>query len=510
MQRYVFCGVLALALALVSCSDGSGPVDAGIEAIVPDLPAADVPEAEVPVVDVPAAENPGDAAIDAPDASGAHAVIVPPSIAFGQVTFGCFSKSNQVCLVNTGIAPLDWTGLSQEACSTSEFLVKGDLPVRILPGEKACLAIAFGPQEAGEKTCDLVVQIGQPPEAIGTVHLSAEARPGKEITDTFTQVSGQEVDILFVLDDGPSMCEHLPALHAAIQDYVDSATLARVDFHVGVVSADTAPARQGLLNRGNRFVTPRWVSRDRDDLALLPTLADLGCDGGASATQSGLAAALAAVSAPLTTDTGIACSTDDACRADVRVCTDPAACPFLCQGAQSTCSGWNTGFLRDTAQLEFYLVSDRPDHDPRTVPFFVDAFKNIKGFYNVDLMHVNAVLEPPGGCTAGADTPIPEDDRYRQVVTETHGLLGSLCDEYWGSILQSLPTGDSFGKQQFFLSRLAEPSSIQVIVNGQDCTDHWRYDFPSNSVIPESMTMACFPEPGQQVSITYNELCLTS
>ena len=124
-------------------------------------------------------------------------------------------------------------------------------------------------------------------------------------------------------------------------------------------------------------------------------------------------------------------------------------------------------------------------------------------------MHVNAVLEPPGGCTAGADTPIPEDDRYRQVVTETHGLLGSLCDEYWGSILQSLPTGDSFGKQQFFLSRLADPTTVTVKVNGKACAAGWHYDAPSNAVIFD-LAGGCMPGPGDKIVIDYETLCLTS
>jgi len=190
----------------------------------------------------------------------------------------------------------------------------------------------------------------------------------------------------------------------------------------------------------------------------------------------------------------------------MQACSDPASCWLFCRG-NGRCGGWNAGFLRDDAQLTIAVVSDAPDHDPRPVAEVVDSLKNIKGYYNVSMLRVDAVIEPPGGCTAGAGTPIPADDRYRQVVEQTNGVLASMCEADWRVLPMIIGSADFHLKMQFFLSRLADPATLKVAVDGQDCTAHWKYDFPSNSVLPDT-TSSCVPQPGQQISITYNELCL--
>ncbi len=481
MRRCALCGLAAL--AMVGCSGGSGT----------DLPGADVPGV------------PGDVVPDVPDSPSSGVVIAPDSIVFAPVTYGCISLSNDICVVNTGEAPVDWTGLSTAACATPEFHVKGTFPIQVPPGAKACVPVAFVPQEVGNKTCDAVVTVGLPAEPAGTVHLSGEALPGDVVTDTFTQVSGQALDLLFVVDDSSAMCPQGSALRNAIASVVADSNLAAVDFHVGVVSTDTDPAVLGRLNRGDSRITPQWLVKGRDDLSLLKSLANLGCDGAAVGTESGLAAAAAAVSLPLVVNTGAPCATDSDCRNNMVVCPNPASCELFCRFG--TCGGWNAGFLRDDAQLLIIVVSARPDHDPRPVSDFVTAFQSIKGAYNVDMMHVNAVIQPAGGCTDGADTPISANDRYRQVVEQTNGLLASMCPADW-TIPMSIGVADFALKVQFFLSRLADPATVKVSVEGQDCTDHWKYDAPSNSVIPDP-TSSCMPQPGQSVVVTYNTLCLT-
>jgi hypothetical protein len=69
----------------------------------------------------------------------------------------------------------------------------------------------------------------------------------------------------------------------------------------------------------------------------------------------------------------------------------------------------------------------------------------------------------------------------------------------------------AFGlKTQFFLSRVAEPSTIEVRINGVLCTTdggaNWTYDATSNSVI-FAEAGGCMPQPDDMIEIYYETVC---
>jgi hypothetical protein len=273
----------------------------------------------------------------------------------------------------------------------------------------------------------------------------------------------------------------------------------------------------GKLNRGNpnppaRFLTPTTP----DGKNKFKEMADMGCDGTAKwakggmdnitdAQESGLAASQLALSAPETTETGVSCGTTADCQKNATLCGSPEGCPYSC--IEGTCGGWNKGFLRDDAQLEIVHLSDEEDQSPAAVSFYIDFLKNIKGFYNTSMLHVHSIV----GQTSGACAE--PGKRYIETSQQTNGKIGDICDSNYGATMDQIGKV-AFGlKVQFFLTRLADPPTVTVKVDGQQCTSGWKYDTPSNSVIFDNKNPAdpCSqPQPGMKILIHYKTLCLTS
>lgn len=114
-------------------------------------------------------------------------------------------------------------------------------------------------------------------------------------TDVFVQPG--LVDLLLVVDDAPSMAEEQTRLAAAMPDLVDG--LGRVSGRVGVTSTDGGGALAVVVEAG-----------DEDAAAVLADRVAMGAKG--SDAGEGLAAALAAVTPPLSETINVGFRRDDA------------------------------------------------------------------------------------------------------------------------------------------------------------------------------------------------------
>ncbi|MBP7381814.1 choice-of-anchor D domain-containing protein [Myxococcota bacterium] len=446
----------------------------------------------------------------------ANLAVLPSDIKFGLVTLGCASKTYQVCAYNTGSAPLQVTKVNLDGC-TPEFRLKNvpGLPRAISTGSPLCFDVLFVPQDTTEDSCILKVESNEKSVPELFVGLSGQGTIYSDQTDTFTQLSGQEVDILFVIDDSGSMCGEQDTLIANFEQFIQHADVWDNDYHIGVVSTGLSYDHLiGKLNFGNIRTTPRYITPGPNAKSQFADLANLGCDGDNS--EGALQNAQGALSAPLITDTGVSCSNDDSCKSDPNICADSASCPFLC--LDSTCGGFNKGFLRPDAQLEIIAMSDEEDQSSGDLGFYIDFLRSLKGFYNQNMMHFNAIVgvddgtltdeagNPYPGCLGTEGSGAAEGKRYIETVHATNGKLGSICDPNYKDILNQIGSV-AFGlKQQFFLSRIADPNSITVKVREIDVTEGWEYDAPSNSIVfdPESPNM---PQEGDKIVVHYETLC---
>ena len=436
--------------------------------------------------------------------------VLPGEIKFGLVTFGCWSKTYNVCIYNSGSAPLTVSDISLAGCSP-EFKLKNvpPLPLEVKPGVPQCFGAAFVPVQEGDQTCAVHIASNDKAAPNVAVKLSGKGTYEDEQTDEFVQSGGQSVDILFVIDDSGSMCSHQDLLAQNIDKFVATADVWKNDYHMGVVTVNVTDEKvAGKLNKGEK--QPRYVIPGQGAQQLFQSYAKVGCDGGSDSQEAGFEPMQIALSAPLATDVGKPCSSDSDCKNDPNVCADPASCPYLCLDnpetpGKKTCGGWNKGFLRDDAKLEVIVLADEDDQSPAAPTFYIDFLRNIKGFYNVGWARLHAIVwqdscgDPPVSQTVGK--------RYMMVAQETGGKIGEICSSDYGPVLNEIGKMVFTPKVQFFLSRLADPPTIVVKVNGALCKQGWTYDAPSNSVIFQE-NGPCMPKENDKIWIHYKTLCL--
>ena len=483
---------------------------------------ANIPGQTPKEIIIPAASATGTFNANLIGSSGqAKIAILPGEVKFGLVTIGCYSKTYKVCVYNTGNAPLTISDIVMQNCSP-EFKLKNvpGLPKAVSSGVPLCFETVYAPQDTSQDDCTVQVKSDDQGSSVVTVGLSGQGTYDSEQTDEFTQVSGQSVDILFIIDDSSSMCDKQDRMIAAYADFVNNADVWKNDYHIGLIDLNVLNnAIMGKLNRGNpnppaRYLTPQTP----DGKTKYQSMANMDCTGDApwakggmdNATdnqESGLEAAQLALSAPMTTETGIACNADTDCTGNKTLCGDPKTCPYYC--IDKTCGGWNKGFVREDAQLECIVLSDEEDQSPSAVSFYIDFLKNIKGYYNTSMFHWHSIV----GQSSGSSSCAQEGKRYNETSQQTNGLVGDICDTSFAPTMNSIGK-IAFGlKVQFFLTRLADPPTVTVKVAGKQCSSGWKYDSTSNAVLFDSKNPgdACSqPQPGDLIQIHYKTLCLTS
>ncbi|MBU1429221.1 hypothetical protein KKF91_01545 [Myxococcota bacterium] len=419
--------------------------------------------------------------------------VIPGHLDFGQVTAGeCASREERVTVYNTGLVDLCITDLRFEG-DCEEFILV-DYPVA---NDEGCISVTrhrpadvilvYEPGDMGVDQCELVFISNAQDDPEMRVMLSGEGVAERDQVDTFVQTSGQTVDVLFVIDNSGSMGEEQENLEDNFAEFISGATTFQNDYQIGIVTTDMdAEDEQGRL-QGN----PRILTRNPDVERQFSNNADVGTSG--AGEEHGLEAAQKALADPLIFDSGNACAAD----AD---CTEPDLC------VAGVCGGFNRGFLRDEAALELIFVSDEDDYSPGTLNFYVDFFKNLKGFRNDGLFHAHAIVGARNGSASACSGSGGEADagqRYVEVSRRTNGRVFSICDDDFGAPLRDIGER-AFGLPvQFFLSRPAERASVQVSVDGQPA-EGWSYDQESNSVIFEE---GAVPQPGQTIVVRYEAQC---
>lgn len=420
----------------------------------------------------------------------AQLAVLPAEVDFGMTTVGCASQTIEVTAYNVGSAPLDLTDLKLQGCSP-EFRIRSSpgLPKTLAVNGNEKVTVVYIPQDTSSDACGLAFYTNNEATPTIVVPLKGQGTYETEHTDVFTQTTGQDVDVLFVVDDSGSMDEEQSNLASNFQSFIAGAQTWNNDYHIAVTTTDleTVNGRFVAANGNKRFVTRPTASQFAANVKV-------GTNG--SGDEKGLAAAQAALSLPNTADSGTTCGADTDCTAPER-CWD------------GFCGGRNRGFLRPDAALEVVIVSDEEDHSPGDLAFYVNFFKSIKGIYNTNLFHLHAIVGPRGGCSSSAGSA-DAGERYINVASQTGGAIVSICDSSFAAGLSSI--GDiAFGlRTQFFLGRIPEPSTITVKVGTSACDSrsgaNWTYDVNSNSVV-FAETGACMPQAGNRVEIKYKTIC---
>jgi len=423
--------------------------------------------------------------------------VIPGRLDFGQVTAGtCASREERVTVYNTGLVELCITDITFEGDGCGEFFVV-DRPVANSDGcivvtrnSPADVTLVYEPGALGPDECNLVFISDAADNPELSVPLLGEGVSSGRTVDEFIQTSGQTVDVLFVIDNSGSMGEEQDNLEDNFARFINGAQQFNNDYQIGVVTTDMEDeGDSGRLQGGQGRILRRSPNIEAD----FSRVVSVGTGG--SGTERGLEAARSALSDPLAFDTGVACQSDAGC-------VEPDSC------VEGVCGGFNRGFVRQEAALEVIFVSDEDDFSDASLNFYVDFLKNIKGFRNESLFHASAIVGANNnGQASSCDGPGGEasaGSRYVEVANRTNGRVFSICSADFGGPLQEIGNR-AFGLPiQFFLSRPADESTLEVSVQGQERRAGWSYDSPSNSVVFEE---ASVPQPGNTVRVEYEAQC---
>lgn len=409
-------------------------------------------------------------------ATNACVSVIPDTIDVGLVKTGCASRNEKITLYNNCPLDIEVSKIAFNGAANNFAIVSAPLtPFTLAAGKTADIEVkhqAVAPPSKKNAVLDIEHSFVQTSPI--SVTMTAQGTDKDEQTDTFKQPSGSEADVLFVIDNSCSMGNDQSSLSNNIKTFVQWATTLKADFHLGVTTTEIASGSGGTVP-GELRGSPRYLTNNTPNLVtIFSQRAKVGTGG--NGQEAGLEAARIALSAKML-------------------------------------NGINKGFLRKSASLSIMVFSDEPDQSPQPASFYVSYFKGLKGGPRTDQFRFHAVIgyEPStksnrcGGNGGNRTDEARSSGRYLAVVQATQGVVASICNTSWASVLKQVSILTFSQKKQFFLTRPADPKTIQVTINGKASlpgAGGWTYNASSNTIEFNNP-----PAPNSTIVVKYKAIC---
>jgi len=279
-----------------------------------------------------------------------------------------------------------------------------------------------------------------------------------EVIETFEQVDRPRVDLLFVVDNTPSMEPARDALAAAATDLLTALDNDQLAWQVGVVSTDLESPLSGVLQGDPWIITPATANGP----AALASALDVAAG---QAPTGGLGAA-------------------------TRALTEPRR------------SGENRGFRRGDAALHIVVLSDADDQSSSVLGVDpADAFLELlddEATATGQPAALSAVVgDPEVGCSGPAGTALP-GDTYAEVAEQSDGAVASICQADLGAVVGQLGTLIQVGTSLFTLQAVPVPDTVRVDVDGVRVDGVWTLELD-----PPAVRLDEPPPLGSSVAVQY-------
>ena len=285
---------------------------------------------------------------------------------------------------------------------------------------------------------------------------------GNEYTEVFYQTPSVAVDILFVVDNSPSMKEEHDLVVDGFVDFIHEVEESQSDFHIGVITTDMESNEGGML-LGGSYIT----SEDMDyGQSFLQQIYLVGTGG--SGWEKGLQAARTAL---FDSPVGFGDTENDGF---MRWDADLA---IVVVSDENDCS--DEGALPHNDQAECYDSADL------LVPV-VNYIADYEGLKSDDYrVSFSAIVGPE--IVEGCDDTRP-GHRYVTVASQLEGLQGNICANDWGMMMGDLGLIASGVQTYFALQSYPAEDTIEVTVDDApveydpDEIDGWSYRVEDNAV----------------------------
>lgn len=392
----------------------------------------------------------------------------PRYIDLGQWPPNCTSPRKTIEITNSGDETLTIDEMSVAPNPGGVFRSLPLDPRDLAPGETTEVNVDFTPSDyRAYPSAAISIPSNDPDEPLVQVVVDGEGSEVSSWNDRFAQEPARPVDVLFIVDNSGSMSGEIDDLANTFEVFINSFASLGLDYQIGVITTDMDdPAQSGRLLGPDPVIHPGLP----DPVAAFVLATELGSSG--SGSEKGLAAAQAALTAPLVGTT-------------------------------------NAGLVRKGSSLSLIVVSDEDDDSadsivPATFATWLEGYQG-----DPALTRFSAVAGPPSGIfpcisliSGISATPAI---RYNRVVRDTGGIHISFCDMDMTSILSSLAVVSTGLKRTYTLSQTpSRPDEMVVDVEGMivphDLTNGVSYDPTSNSI---TFHGAWIPRPSQTIDVSY-------
>jgi len=310
-------------------------------------------------------------------------------------------------------------------------------------------------------------QVADPATQVGTPNPSPVAQV--ERLDHIRQLDEPQVDVLWVVDNSCSMSPEQAALAEAFPQFMAHFVDSQVDWHVGVISTDmTRSDQKGRLQHAGGY--PYIDTNTHEPIIVFTSMATMGTSGSGSE------------------------KTFDATYAALGEHRD----------------GANAGFYRPEASLSVIAISDEDDDSHMPPEEFTPWLLNLKG--DVDRVNFSAIVCLVDGYHNELPCSIFDvGEKYKYAAAATGGVAYEIREPNWDSVLDQLGIMALGPKQEFFLSDIPAPETIEVWVEIPDDEGKTVYTFGNGdytySETRNSITFVAYvPPQGASVFIQYTLL----
>lgn len=263
--------------------------------------------------------------------------------------------------------------------------------------------------------CQSDFSIGGDPPGAGTGDVPSLATP--IITDRLTQTPESMADILFVIDNSPTMDDDQRNLFRNLPVMMDFLVQTGLDFHVGVTSTNKVRAGKLYTSGGESWITtnsPDPVGEFVDMASQIPE------SPGAPQNESGIATTFMALQDP-------------------------------------------TGFLRPGAGLHVVVMSDEDDQSggtPITRNEFISYLQTLP--QDPDAVTFSSIVcQRNDDCLTNGGSV---GDNYMAVSNAVGGVIWPINDDDYTDALELLAMQAAGLRHEFFLTQLPVPGSLTVWV----------------------------------------------